>query len=96
MTGRTERGGSEMDPLQRVMEERARQDAKWGEQNHADLYWLAILTEELGEAAKELIEGRCNRADKELVEVAAVALAWLECRERARARDKEAGRTWTD
>jgi len=39
------------DPLQDVMNERARQDQKWGEQNHPDLYWLGILMEEAGEAA---------------------------------------------
>jgi hypothetical protein len=59
-----------------VASERARQDAKWGEQNHDDLYWLGILMEEVGEAAKDVIENRSPH--KELIEVAAVAVAWVE------------------
>lgn len=44
----------------KTLNERRRQDAKWGEQNHNDYYWLGILTEEVGEAAKALIEmSRC-------------------------------------
>jgi len=70
------------DPLSEVMLERARQDQKWGEQNHPDLYWLAVLTEEVGELAKELIEGRLAEARRELVQVTAVGVAWLEAMER--------------
>jgi NTP pyrophosphatase (non-canonical NTP hydrolase) len=68
------------DPLQDIMEERKRQDDKWGEQNHPDLYWLGILMEEAGELAKDIIEGKNPK--KELVQVAAVALAWLEAIDR--------------
>ena len=88
--------------LDLIRTERMRQDRKWGEQNHNDYYWLGILTEELGEAAKALIEGaitayapedfpdknvKCHYVrqrndtaalEKELVQVAAVAVAWLE------------------
>jgi chromosome segregation ATPase len=63
--------------------ERKRQDEKWGQQNHEDPYWLGILVEEVGELAKEIIEG--NHAlsrRRELVQVAAVAVAWIECMER--------------
>lgn len=38
--------------------ERKRQDDKFGEQNHGDLYWLAILLEEVGEAAQAIIQER--------------------------------------
>jgi hypothetical protein len=63
--------------------ERQRQDSKWGEQNHDDLYWLGILTEEVGETAKAIIEDRIPSVVKEeLVHVTAVGLAWLECMER--------------
>jgi hypothetical protein len=68
-----------MDPLQLVMEERARQDAKWGEQNHKDLYWLGILMEEVGELAKAIIEDKPLDGCKELVQVTAVGVAWLDC-----------------
>lgn len=71
-----------VDPLQEVMLERAAQDRKWGEQNHPDLYWLGILVEEVGELAQALIEGKGDAARKELVQVTAVGLAWLEALER--------------
>lgn len=67
-----------------VLKERARQDDLWGEQNHSPERWLRILTEENGEAAKEM-----DRDDErfpfspnlqyEITQVAAVALAMLEC-----------------
>jgi NTP pyrophosphatase (non-canonical NTP hydrolase) len=70
-----------------VMAERARQDEKWGEQNHDDPWWLAILVEEVGEAAQAMLEateeaGDPRRLRKEVVEAVAVGLAWLECMER--------------
>lgn len=60
-----------------VLRERTRQDEKWGEQNHDDLYWLGILMEEVGELAQGIIEGSPNYR-KELVQIAAVAVAWAE------------------
>lgn len=60
--------------------ERDRQDRKWGDQSHLpDLMWMAILMEEVGEAAKEIIDGRPdNNLEEELVQVGAVVTAWLE------------------
>jgi NTP pyrophosphatase (non-canonical NTP hydrolase) len=57
------------------------QDKKWGAQKHADCTWLAILTEEVGEVAKECLEnGFDNKPKKdmlkELVQVAAVSVQW--------------------
>ena len=83
-------------PMKCVEHERVKQDTKWGIQNHSDEKWLAILTEELGEVAecvchtaigsKDEAERRSFDAlmDYELVQVAAVAVAWLECRKRNR------------
>lgn len=34
--------------LREVSDERVRQDAKWGEQNHDPFKWLCILGEEVG------------------------------------------------
>ncbi len=65
--------------ISRIMSERARQDAKWGEQNHDPGKWLLILTEELGEVAKSQLEGDRDNYLKELVQSAAVLVAWLEC-----------------
>jgi NTP pyrophosphatase (non-canonical NTP hydrolase) len=67
-----------------ISNERERQDAKWGADRKLDDYlWLAILTEEVGETAKAALESDtvlATRSDlrKELVQVAAVAVAWLE------------------
>ena len=38
--------------LDEVRAERARQDAKWGEQNHRPFTYLTVLMEEVGEAAQ--------------------------------------------
>jgi len=82
------------DALDRVIDlvrrERAAQEDKWGEQNHAPAVYLAILVEEVGEAAKEVNEIRFGSGDaakltQELVQVAAVAVAMVEALIRAKA-----------
>lgn len=91
--------------LEEVSHERARQDARWGEQNHrdgtggdqdktnADLArqvcddafktnagsWALILTEEYAEA---MAESAPDKLRAELVQVAAVAVAWVEAIDR--------------
>lgn len=76
-------------PLDDVLAERKRQDGKWGEQNHAPEIWLAILGEEVGEASREVLEYKFasevsqfdehfKKYRKEMVQVAAVALAAIE------------------
>lgn len=42
--------------LNELFKERVRQDNKFGEQNHSPIEWLAIITEELGEASKEAVD----------------------------------------
>jgi len=81
------------DALRDVADERARQLVKWGVQVHRPLAWLAILTEEVGEVAKELADCYAGGAGlreaeyrAELVQVAAVAVAAIE------ALDAEMGR----
>ena len=77
--------------------ERARQAAKWGGPHHwgtgdcsssdvPEPVKVAVLVEEVGEVAMAMLD--LNRADlrRELVEVAAVAVAWVE------ALDREEGR----
>lgn len=62
-----------------VHRERIAQCYKWGKQTHDDLRWLGILMEEVGELSKEIIEGKPDKVrQSELVQVAAVAVAWLE------------------
>ena len=75
-----------------INQERLRQDEKWGLQNHIPIEWIAILGEEFGEASKEALEmhfhpnkdfgKRLMDYRKELVQVAAVAVAMIECVDR--------------
>lgn len=64
-----------------IRKERQRQDERWPP-GHDDNTWAIILTEEVGEAAREVLcGGRVARAyelRQELIQVAAVAVAWLE------------------
>jgi NTP pyrophosphatase (non-canonical NTP hydrolase) len=64
------------------------QNEKWGEQNHNPVEWMAILTEEVGEAAQQAVDyhfnpdkspatkqlERLEEFKKELTQVAAVAV----------------------
>lgn len=79
--------------LNEVAAERLRQNEKWGEQNHHPVEWLAILTEETGEVAKEVVEltfsndetevkTRLQNYRMELIQVAAVAVQMIECLDR--------------
>ncbi len=70
-----------------TLRECARQDEKWGKQNHDPLTWSAILTEECGEFAQAALHikfggsaGAGLRA--EAVQCAAVALQIVECLDR--------------
>lgn len=70
-----------------VLEERRRQNTKWGEQNHDPITWSAILTEECGEFAEAALHHRFGgpAADglrNEAVQCAAVALQIVECIDR--------------
>lgn len=75
--------------MDQVRRERARQDVMWGEQNHDDAGWNYILGEEYGEVQKALCENHFDYAGadpgeirKELIETAAVAIAWVEAIDR--------------
>lgn len=105
--------------LAEVARERARQEAKWGQQNHVDwtptsaatdlagawpagvgdhfkfitdykakgaeghrLGYFDILMEEVAEAHDEARDGDTKATRAELVQVAAVAVAWIECIDR--------------
>lgn len=79
--------------LASVLQERRRQDQKWGEQNHSLPIYLTILMEEVGELAQAILEGQVfdngrreeftiEEVRTEAVQVAAVALAIVECIDR--------------
>lgn len=67
-----------------VAAERAAQDEKWGVQWHSWPEWIAILTEEVGEAAQCTVNehwhltGDLGRLRIELVQTAAVAVRMIE------------------
>ena len=42
--------------ISEIKNERIRQNKKFGEQNHNPVEWIAILTEEVGEASKEAVD----------------------------------------
>lgn len=74
-----------------ILKERDRQDQKWGEQNHFPQFWTGILGEEYGEFCETVNEtvffngsnkGGYQNMREEAVQVAAVAIAFLECLER--------------
>lgn len=98
--------------LNEVAQERTKQNAKWGEQNHPNLHeessrvlfvfaslanhyrtlndlaakdgtleWTGILLEEVYEAISESDD---NALRAELIQVAAVAVAWIEALDRRR------------
>lgn len=74
-----------------VLEERTRQDEKWGEQNHDPFTYLAILSEEVGETAQAALQtkfggkhGGLDHLREEAVQTAAVALAIVECLDRGK------------
>ena len=67
--------------------ERNEQDKKWGEQNHRPEWWLAILGEEFGELCQTVLHRNFGGPEAqnlrdELVQVAAVAVAMIECCDR--------------
>lgn len=66
-----------------VIQERGAQFQKWGIQNRTPDEWMLIFMEEVGEFSQAVLDARYAGADpaeikKELVQVAAVALAMLE------------------
>lgn len=69
--------------LEEVAKERKRQDRLWGEQNHTPREWIGILGEEFGEVCKEINEVGAETSYRiELIQVAAVAVAMIECLDR--------------
>ncbi|WP_340074498.1 hypothetical protein [Leptobacterium sp. I13] len=83
-----ERKGTKV--ISEVIDERLSQDTKWGEQNHRPMEWLSILGEEVGEVNKACLETYFNYPEnggytemrKEVIQVAAVAVAIVESLDR--------------
>lgn len=70
--------------IQDILQERARQERKWGEQNNDPFVYLTVLSEEVGELAQAALHTRFggDKADglyTEAIHTAAVAMAIVEC-----------------
>jgi NTP pyrophosphatase (non-canonical NTP hydrolase) len=65
-----------------IMAERDRQDAKWGGvpgiDRRDDHTYAAVLGEEFGEVCKAWLERDIAGLREELIQTAAVAIAWIE------------------
>lgn len=68
--------------IDEIIKERNKQDEKWGKQNHHPYKWLAILGEEVGESNKAVLENSLLGYRDEMVQIAAVAIAAVECLDR--------------
>lgn len=47
---------SQLNIMSDIMEERKRQESKWGEQTHNSERWHTILSEEVGEVARAILD----------------------------------------
>lgn len=65
-----------------IAEERGRQDEKWGGRpgvdRRDDHTYAAVLGEEFGEACQAWLQREVTQLRTELIQVAAVAVAWVE------------------
>ena len=70
----------QVDIFQMILEERTRQDIKFGADRDQDhMFWLAILAEEFGEAANAILEKKgSSELTNEIIQCAAVSVAWVE------------------
>lgn len=75
--------------LEKIKKERARQDLKWGEQNHHPLLWFSIIGEEYGEMCHAFNEYTFDMnvdllgdMQREAIQIAACCVAMLQCMDR--------------
>jgi len=75
--------------LEDILAEREFQDNKWGDQvNNTNELWNVIATEEVGEAAREIYEHGDNLYT-EVIQCAAVYMAWGEALRRNEVQSNE-------
>lgn len=61
-----------------IILERDRQQAKFPDEANTSDRWYVILGEEFGEIGRAILEGDAVNLRTELVQLAAVAVAWME------------------
>lgn len=83
--------GAQKKIIEKVLDERKRQDEKWGVQDHSAPVWATIIGEEYGEMCKAINEYGFSPTRKtedeiytEAIQTMASCMAMLECIERAR------------
>jgi len=65
--------------LEQVLAERERQDKRWGDQTfNTDDHWTVLLTEGLGDVAREVYEKNLSDMYTEIIQCAAICFAWAE------------------
>lgn len=74
----TPRNSAQALAVEHILAERQRQLDKWGEQAHHDTFWAVIEGEEFGEVCRAIFDHDDAHLYEEVVQVAAVALAWAE------------------
>ena len=64
----------------KLIAEQTNQILIWGkkEQEESDGTWMIVLMEEVGEAARSILEGSPHHLRQELIQVAAVAMSWID------------------
>ena len=73
-----EEANAEDEVILKVLQERRKQDEKWSiDWSISDLYFNAILMEEVGEVSRAIQEKDMEALMSELVQVAAVCVRWL-------------------
>ena len=65
--------------IENILAERERQNLKWGDQiENSDELWTVIALEEFGEVGREVYEKTLPHAYIEIIQLAAVCVAWAE------------------
>jgi NTP pyrophosphatase (non-canonical NTP hydrolase) len=67
---------NQVEIINAIIKERKRQDYLHPRNKQHE--YLAIITEEIGEVAKAILEKDKNNQREEIIQVAAVAIRWLE------------------
>ncbi len=80
--------------MQAIRLERLRQNEKWGVEfpGRLDERWLTILAEEVGEIAEAVLRDNDEDICEEILQTAAVCVAWLELRVERHEQDHEVQR----
>lgn len=65
LIGELDQESAQTAAIQSVVQERKRQDGKWGEQNHDPIVWIGILGEEFGELSQAIIETHFDNGPEE-------------------------------